>query len=94
METISASVVGVEDKYFIKILPGDEEISIPLSEDNPNEVKTAFNRLIARAKVGEFRIELKQVEEHLFSQVAKEYLAQLNQEIQEIRGELKKLGLA
>ena len=93
METIKASVVQVEEKYFIKIDAEYGEIRIPMSEDKPNEVKSAFNKLIARLKDGEFQIEFEEVGEDLFSQVASEYITQLNREIQEVHGEMKQYGL-
>jgi len=93
METIKATVENLDDKYFIKIKAGDEEISIPMSEDKPNEVKSAFNKIITRIKAGEFQIKLDEVRDDLFSQVANEYLTQLNREIQEVRGEMKQYGL-
>ena len=93
MEKIKATVENIDDKYFIKMKTGVEEITIPMSEDRPNEVKSAFNKIIARVKAGEFQIELDKVEEELFSQVANEYLTQLNREIQEIHGEMKQYGL-
>jgi len=93
METIRATVESLDDKYFIKIETGDEEISIPMSEDKPNEVKSAFNKIITRIKVGMFQIRLEEVGEDLFSQVANEYITQLNREIQEVHGEMKEYGL-
>ena len=93
METIKATVVEVEEKYFIKIEAEPEDIRIPMSEDKPNAVKSAFNKLIARLKRGIFRIELGVVEEDLFSQVANEYITQLNREIQEVFGEMQKYHL-
>jgi len=93
MDTIKAAVVQVEEKHFIKIQDGDRTISIPMSEDKPNEVKTAFNALIARIRNGVFRIEMEEVGEDLFSQVANEYITQLNREIQEVHGEMKQYGL-
>jgi hypothetical protein len=93
METIRATVESIDDKYFIKIKTGDEEISIPMSDDKPNEVKSAFNKIITRIKAGEFQIKLDEVGEDLFSLVANEYLAQLNREIQEVHGEMKQYGL-
>ncbi len=93
METIRATVESIDDKHFIKIKTGDAEISIPMSEDSPNEVKSAFNKIITRIKVGEFQIELEEVGEDLFSLVANEYLTQLNREIQEVRGVMKQYGL-
>ena len=93
METIKATVVELEEKHFIKIKTGEEEIKIPISEDKPNEVKSAFNKLIARIKEGAFEIELEDIGQDLFSQVANEYVTQLNREIQEVRGEMKDYGL-
>jgi hypothetical protein len=93
METIKATVECLGDKYFIKIKAVDYEINIPMSEDSPNEVKSAFNKIIALIKLGDFQIKLEEVGEDLFSLVATEYLTQLNREIQEVRGEMKQYGL-
>lgn len=93
METFKASVEDVEDKHFIKVQAEGGDVLIPLSEDNPNEVKNAFNQIILQMKAGEFQIRLEDVGEDLFSQVAKEYITQLNREIQEVYGEMKKYGL-
>lgn len=93
METIKATVKNIDGKYFIKINTDSEEISIPMSEDKPNEVKSAFNKITSRIKVGEFQIELDDVGDDLASQVANEYLTQLNREIKEVRGEMEQYGL-
>lgn len=93
METIKATVVELEEKHFIRIETENEEIKIPISEDKPNEVKSAFNKLIARIKEGEFEIELEDIGQDLFSQVANEYITQLNREIQEVHGEMQNYGL-
>lgn len=93
METLRSTVEGIDSKYFIIIRAGADEIRIPISEDKPNEVKSAFNKIIARIKAGEFQIKLDEVRDDLFSQVANEYLSQLNREIQEIRGEMNHYGL-
>jgi len=93
METIKATVVQIDEKHFIKIKDKEHTIRIPMSEDKPIEVKSAFNKLIARIKDGEFQIELAEVGEDLFSQVANEYITQLNRDIQEVRGEMEQHGL-
>jgi len=93
METVKATVVELDEKHFIKIETGGEEINIPISEDKPNEVKSAFNKLITRIKEGAFEIRLEDIGQDLFSQVANEYVTQLNREIQEVRGEMKDYGL-
>lgn len=93
METIKACVVLEDEKHFIKIEAGDEEIRIPMSEDKPNDVKSAFNKLIERIKEGLFHIEMVEVGDDLFSQVANEYITQLNREIRGVHGEMKQCGL-
>lgn len=93
METIRATVENLEDKYVIKIEAEDEVISIQMSEDKPNEVKSAFNKILTRIKTGEFQIKLEEAGEDLFSQVANEYISQLNREIREVHGTMKEYGL-
>ena len=93
MEKINADVVEIEEKHFIRIKNDGEEIKIPLSDDKPNNVKSAFNQLIRWVKESEFEIEVEGVGTDLISQVAKEYITQLNREIQGVRQEMKDLGL-
>ena len=93
METINANVVEDEGKYFIRMEDEGNTIRIPMSEDKPNEVKSAFNKLIARIRKGQVQVELTEVGDDLFSQVASEYITQLNREIQEVHGEMKQFGL-
>lgn len=93
MVTLDATVDCVEEKYFLKINVENEPVTIPLSDENPNEVKNAFNKLIQRIRIGEFAIKLDKVGEDLFSMVAAEYLAQLNREIQEVHSQMQEYGL-
>ena len=93
METIRAAVVKIDEKHYIEIGEQASIIRIPLSEDKPSEVKSAFNQIIERIRKGEFKIELEEIGDDLFSQVSKEYIKQLNREIKEVYGELKQLDL-
>ena len=93
-EVLEAVIRVDEDKYTLEIQLGDDVAIIPLSQDQPNEVKSAFNRLIVRLKSGLFRIELQEPGEDLFSQVSKEYLKQLNSELEEVFGEMVSEGLS
>lgn len=93
METVEASVVHEDEKHFIEIAIDEDPIRIPLSEDKPNEVKSVFNTLIKRIKEGAFKINLEVVGEDLFSQVANDYISQLNREIAEVRDEMIQLRL-
>jgi len=54
--------------------------------------KRAFNKLISQIKEREFEIELEEVGPDLFSQVASEYILQLNREIQEVREYCEVMG--
>lgn len=93
-EVLEAFVRVDKDEYTLVIQLGDELAIIPLSQDHPNEVKSAFNKLIVRLKSGLFRIELQEPGEDLFSQVSKEYLEQLNSELKEVFGEMAGAGLS
>ncbi len=91
MEIIEAEVVNQEDKRYIQInaIP---PISIPISDDNANNVKSAFNLLIQRLTKGLFQIKLISAEKDLFNQVASEYLIQLNNELQDVYEEMTQYG--
>lgn len=93
MVTLEATVECDEEKYFLKISVEEGTVTIPLSDDNPNAVKSAFNKLIQRIRIGEFAIKLDKVGDDLFSMVANEYLTQLNREIQEVRSQMKEYDL-
>lgn len=93
MVMLDATVECVEEKYFLNISVEQGPVTIPLSDDNPNAVKSAFNKLIQRIRIGEFTIKLDKVGEDLFSMVADEYLAQLNREIQEVHSQMREYGL-
>ncbi len=93
METIKGKVIKVDNKRCINIKKGRQQIKIPLTEDKPIDVKNAFNELIEWIQEGEFKIELEDVGTDLFSQVAEEYILQLNREIKEVREEMDDLGL-
>lgn len=93
MVTLEATVEFVDDKYILKIDVGDDAVTIPLSDDNPNAVKSAFNQLLQRIRLGAFSISLREVGDDLFSMVANEYLTQLNREIQEVRSQMEEYGL-
>ena len=92
MKIIRAIVVEEDENHFIEVHDQDP-IKFPISNDDPKEVKKAFNKLLIRLKKGQFKIELKEETEDLFCQVAKEYLNQLNSELQEVFEEMQEHGL-
>jgi hypothetical protein len=93
METLKAMVENAGDKYSLRITVESGDVVVPLSDDNANAVKSAFNRLIQRIREGEFKIQLDREGDDLFSMVAKEYLTQLNKEIREVHHQIKVFGL-
>lgn len=94
MEKYSATVVSQEEHHFINIKTSDEEIQIPLSEDNANAVKSAFNKLIILLKNEIFEIELEDLKEDLISHIAIEYITQLNNELKEVHAEITEYKLS
>lgn len=93
MDVLKGFVRTVDDKCSLEINLGESVATIPLSEDKPNDVKAAFNKLIVRLKSGLFKIEMDDCGDDLLSQVAKEYVVQLNREVHEVYGEMKSSDL-
>lgn len=93
METINleAELMTVEEKQFIRIT-AEPVIDIPISDDNPNAVKSAFCALIRKLRSGPLRISLMEAENDLFYQVSTAYLDQLNGELAAIYEEMEKQG--
>lgn len=88
MENLRACVVEDAPRHYIEIDMGEDVLRIPLSEDNPNIVKSAFNKLITKLRNGKYQISIETSGDNLFSQVAKEYIGQLNKELQAVYKEL------
>ncbi|MBP3141688.1 hypothetical protein ACTFQF_11220 [Aliivibrio fischeri] len=91
METIKADLRKEEEKYFIDIL-FSTTISIPISDDDHNGVKSAFNQLIEQLKNRAFSIELNEADKDLFYHVAVEYIEQLNSELLSVHQEMEHYG--
>ena len=67
----------------------DEQLNITLTDDNPNNVKIVFNKLLKRLKDGVFKFELEDEREDLFYHISKEYITQLNSELSSVYKELE-----
>src|SRR5690606_30268238 len=93
METIEieAELVSSDQAQFIQINAAPQ-IRIPVSDDNANDVKTAFCALLQLLKSGPHRIVLKESKQDLLFFVATEYLNQLNQELQAVHEEMERHG--
>lgn len=77
----------------LKLTLGETELSIVLTEDNPNEVKNVFNKLLEHLKNGEFDFNLTDEKEDLYFHICKEYITQLNAELKSTYKELQDNGL-
>jgi len=77
----------------LKLALGTEELNIVLTEDNPNEVKSVFNKLLLHLKNGEIDFNLTDEKDDLYFHICKEYITQLNAELKSTYTELKDNGL-
>lgn len=93
MDTLKANVVKIDDMHYINIETESGDVRIPMTEDKVDDVKRAFNKLIIRLKTGEFQIAFEGAVDDLFTDVAKEYLIQLNRDIHEVYEEMSQYEL-
>jgi len=95
MDELNATIESADGKHSIRIHVEKRPIDVPMSEQQPAAIKNAFNMLLTRLRDhGKFKIVISNVGSDLFSQVAKEYIGQLNQELLEVHAEMHKHGLA
>lgn len=81
------------DNATLKLAVGSEELNIVLTDDNPNEIKAVFNKLLLQLKDGEIEFNLIDEKEDLHFHICKEYINQLNAELKSTYKELKDNGL-
>lgn len=92
METRKATIKREKDKASL-ILTGSQEYEIILTEDNPNNVKHVFNNLLKDLKKEIFQFELEDGSNDLYHNICKEYIIQLNSEMQSIYNEMEEFDL-
>lgn len=93
METKKATISRQESKSSLILEGNDENFEIILTEDNPNNIKNVFNKLINNLKKGNFKFELEDEKEDMYHHICVEYLNQLNSEIDTIYSELEEYEL-
>lgn len=93
METHNATIERKDNSATLKLVLGETELEIVLTEDKPNEVKTVFNKLLGKLKSGEFDFKLSDEKEDLYFHICKEYITQLNTELKSTYKELQDNGL-
>ena len=93
MATHNATIERNETGATLKLVIGTEELNIVLTEDNPNEVKTVFNKLLIHLKDDEIDFNLTDDKEDLYFHICKEYITQLNAELKSTYKQLEDNGL-
>lgn len=93
MVIIKASISRTDDVTKLILPIKDKNLELILTSDNPNEIKQTFNELIVELKKVEFNYELEDDKGDLYTSICSEYIAQLNIELDTIRGELIEQGL-
>jgi hypothetical protein len=93
MATHNATIERKDNSAVLKLALGSDELTIVLTEDNPNEVKSVFNNLLSNLKSGEIEFTLIDTTEDLYFYICKEYITQLNAELKSTYAELKDNGL-
>lgn len=93
MATHNATIERKDNNAILKLALSGEELKIVLTEDNPNEVKSVFNKLLSHLKSGEVDFSLTDTTEDLYFHICKEYITQLNAELKSTYAELKDNGL-
>jgi len=94
METHEAIVKIDGSEHFLSLKIKDSVLNVPLTKDEPNEIKRVFNELIIHLKKGPIKFSMAEKEDgDLIYQVAKEYVTQLNKELSEVHKELQSYQL-
>lgn len=93
METKKATINRGEANTYLVLEVGESPIQITLTDDNPNNVKSAFNLILKELKTGLFEFKLEDENSDLYNNICIEYLNQLNAEIKIIYGELEEFEL-
>lgn len=93
METKKATIQRGENDTFLVLEVGENSIQINLTDDNPNNVKAAFNSILKELKKGLLEFQLEDETPDLYNNICIEYLKQLNAEVQAIFSELEEYEL-
>ena len=79
---------SAEEPLLLKMNDGD--LKIPITKDQPKEIKSVFNELIKSLKNGPMKFQIEEVENgDIIYQIGKEYVNQLNSEIKKVYSELE-----
>lgn len=85
-----AIVTSIDSEQFLSLRISDANLKIPLTKDEPNEIKKVFNELITHLRKGLFKFKMEERKDgDLIYQVAKEYINQLNTDLEQVYQALK-----
>lgn len=89
METHSAKIVRKSDEFYLCMDLSNSTLELSLTEDKPEEVRAAFNKLIVELKSTSIAFIFEKEGEDLFQQIGEEYIKQLNNELATVRKDLE-----
>jgi len=93
METNIATINRNDESTSLVLHVNDQEFSIVLTDENPNDIKSVFNKLLQELKKGLFEFELNDDKQDLYHHICTEYLNQLNSELNSVYQELEDYDL-
>jgi len=94
METHEANVTEIDSEHYLLLKMNGRDLKIPITKDEPKEVKSVFDELIKSLKNGPMQFQIEEVENgDIIYQIGKEYIAQLNSEMKKVYDELNSYGL-
>lgn len=93
METKKATINRSEHSTSLILEGRNTSYELVLTDDNPNNIKAVFNDLIKDLKKGIFNYELEDDTDDLYKNISKEYITQLNIELNAVYGELQSYKL-
>tara|TARA_R110000737_G_C14567447_1_gene483467 strand:- start:138 stop:434 length:297 start_codon:yes stop_codon:yes gene_type:complete len=93
MELKKATIRREDAKTSLILHLNDRDLEIVLTDDNPNNVKSAFNVLLQELKTSKICFELEDNKSDLYYHICKEYLDQLNMELTSVHAEMLDYGL-
>jgi len=89
MEINNAKVTQVGEEVFLSLSLSDKVLDIPITQDEPKAVQKVFNDLIKALKKGAFNFKIEKIEGgDIYYYVAKEYIEQLNAELDDVYEEM------
>lgn len=93
MEMYNAEITEDGENKFLTLELPDNELHIPLTEDEEQKIKEIFNILIKELKKGEFNFQFEQTRNNLYQNISAEYISHLNIELSAVYNELNDFGL-